>query len=229
MINYFICTQPRSGTHLLRKLLVQQGCGNPAELHPLMTGKIKTLDDFYRECTINNVAGATIHKLHFGRYIKHLKKLLSLEAEEHDLRVLEAFFPEPKFIFFYRRDKVQQAISFKKAHRTGNYRYKRNADFGEYNEQEITDLILHLSVSEARWMLFFKKNNITPHILTYEDLCENPVESLRGILAFLQFDRDRIKINEEKLPIQQYDTTSEKWYRRYISEGNKLGLPERKK
>ena len=229
MINYIICTQPRSGTHLLRALLVQQGCGNPEELHKLVTGEIKTPDDFYKKCRIGDVAGTTLHKLHFGRQIKHLKKLFSLEAEEHDLRILEALFPEPKFIFFYRRDKIKQAISFKKSHRTGHYRYKKNADFGEYNEQEITDFIVHLCVSESRWMSFFKKNNITPHILTYEDLCEKPVESVCGILEFLQLDRDHIEINEENLPTRHYDATSEKWYRRYISEGNKLGLTERKK
>ena len=228
MINYFICTQPRSGTHLLRALLAQQGCGNPEELHKLMMGEIKTLDDFYKVCTIGDVAGTTLHKLHFGRHIKHLKKVLSLEAEEQDLQILKTLFPEPKFIFFYRRDKVKQAISFKKAHRTGHYRYKMNAEFGEYNEQEITHFIAHLCISEARWMLFFRKHNIMPHILTYEDLCENPVESLRGILDFLQLDRDHIDIDAENLPTRHYDATSEKWYRRYIFDGNKLSLPERK-
>ena len=232
MINYFICTQPRSGTHLLRALLAQQGCGNPEEIHKLLIdeGEIKTLDDFYEKCRIGNVSGAVLHKLHFGRHIKHLQKLLSLEAEEHDLRILEALLPEPKFIFFYRRDKVKQAISFKKAHRTGHYTYKGNTDFGAYNEQEITDFILHLSVSESQWMWFFKKHNITPHILAYEDLCENPVESIREILAFLQFNKDHIKINIENLPIRQYNNeVSEKWYRRYILEGNKLLLSEMKK
>ena len=230
MRNYIICTQPRSGSHFLRALLAQQGCGNPEELHTLVTGKIKTPDAFYGTCTIGDVAGMTLHKLHLGRHIKHLKKLLSLETEEHDLRVLETLFPEPKFIFFYRRDKVKQAISFKKAHRTGNFKdYRENTDFGTYKEQEITDFIVHLSVSEARWMLFFKKNNITPHILTYEELCENPVESLRGILDFLQLDRDHIEIDVDNLPTRHYDAISEKWYRRYILDGSKLSLPERKK
>lgn len=79
------------------------------------------------------------------------------------------------------------------------------------------------------WGWFIIQGGFVPHILTYEDLCENPVESVRGILAFLQFDKNHIEINKENLPTRQSDATSEKWYRRYILDGNKLSLPERKK
>lgn len=227
MINYFICTQPRSGTHLLRELLSQQGCGNPEEFHFLTVGVIKTLDDLLRKCTIDDVVGVTIHRVHFGGVIKYLKKSLSLETEENPLRVLETFFPEPKFIYLYRRDKVKQAISFKKAHRTDHYTYKGDPNFGEYSEQEIAVFIQHLCIAEALWMQFFHKHHIEPYILTYEDLCENPVGAVRRILEFLQFDKAPIEVNEENLPVRQYNEISEKWHNRYLLQG--MPFPEIKK
>ena len=112
---YIICAQPRGGTTLLRRLLVQQkNCGNPLELfnHLTLEGRIPTLDKFYEDGTLGDVCGATVHRHHWEKGIKNLKKLSGIPGDTDDLHVLNTLLPDLHFIYYYRQNKVKQAVSF---------------------------------------------------------------------------------------------------------------------
>ena len=221
MKHYIICSQPRSGTHYLRALLKQQKCGNSQELfyHLMVKGRIPTLDVFYEEyfkkCIQNDVFGIVINRLHYKPGMKHLRKLSGMQSE-NDFDVLSTFFPDAKFIYFYRRNKVKQAISFLKAMRSSHYTLKDNPEFGEYSEEKISEFIIHLCASEAQWLSFFEQYGIRPHVLTYEVLCADTTGAISDILDFLEFDSSHVKIDTTELPIRQYDQISEDWYQRYL-------------
>ena len=223
MKHYIICSQPRSGTHYLGALLKQQKCGNPQELfyHLMVKGRIPTLDVFYEEyfkkCIHNDVLGVVSHRLHYKRGMKRLRELSGMRSET-DFEVLNAFFPDAKFIYFYRKNKVKQAISFLKARRSSHYTLKDNPEFGEYSEEEISKFIIHLCASEAQWLNFFEQYRICPHVLTYELLCSDTTGAICDILAFLELDSSHVKIDTTELPIRQYDQVSEDWYQRYIEK-----------
>ena len=228
MKHYIICSQPRSGTHYLSALLEQHKCGNAQELfyHLIVNERIPTLDVFYKyfkECILNGIFGIVCHRLHYKGGMERLRELSGM-MKETDFDVLRTFFPDVKFIYFYRQNKVKQAISFLKAKRSGHYLFMDNPEFGEYSEDEISKFIRHLCVSEAQWFHFFQQYGIHPHVLTYESLCSDTTRCIQNILDFLKVDPPEIKIDADSLPKRQYDKISEEWYQRYISEGNKLDI-----
>ena len=214
---YIICTQPRTGSHLLRALLRQQRCGNPDELiQQLRTEHVKDLDSLYKKGILGDVFGMTVHQLHFLSGLKILREHTGMQKES-DFTLLNTLFPNVKFIYLYRRDKVKQAISYVKAHRTGHYTFKGDTQFGAYSESEITKFMEYICRSEAKWLNFFDKYQIKHYDITYESLCSDPIESVRGILNSLGVESPLGKINERLLPTRQYDEISEIWYKKYLT------------
>ena len=216
---YIICAQPRGGTTLLRRLLVQQkNCGNPLELfnHLTLEGRIPTLDKFYEDGTLGDVCGATVHRHHWEKGIKNLKKLSGIPGDTDDLHVLNTLLPDLHFIYYYRQNKVKQAVSFLKMKRSRRLS-RESPEFREYSENKITDFLRYLCRCEAQWLSFFEQYGVRPHVLTYEDLCLDMETSVCGILEFLKLDSSRIKIDEKHLPKRGYDEISEDWYQRYIN------------
>ena len=215
MISYFICSTPRSGTGLLRSILNQYSLGNPIEVHKELIRCQVGLSEFYEKCKTNGVQGATLHYLHFGSTLKHLGKLFDVDVKGNWHGVLEQLFPNPKFIYVYRRNVVKQAISYLKAQRTGHWREKDIIpDFGEYNSDEIQRCCLSINVSNALWEQFFEEYRIDPYFITYEDIVKNKDKVAWDIANFL----DVRKLSEKTLEKRQYDVTSEEWYFKFIRE-----------
>ena len=224
---YIIYSMPRSGTRLLKSLLMQQNCGTPSEnLNPIEIRKFeampptKRLSNFYNLGTQGGVFGITIHTHHLMDRggINFLKELSGTELED-SFELLRRLFPCAKHIYLYRRNKVKQAISWLKAERTGAFsKNDKESMVGEYSSEDISDQIKRISRSDAVWLDFFEKYNIHPFTLTYEELCRDKKQMISNILDFLEVDRDNICLNPDLLPERLYNTTSEEWYQRYLRE-----------
>ena len=178
-------------------------------------------EKFYKKSILNHVFGTVIHRLHYTGGMKRLRELSGM-VKENDFEVLNTFFPSAKFIYFYRDNKVKQAISFLKAERSRHYTFKDNPEFGEYSKKEISKYITHLCISEAQWSDFFTQYGINPYVLSYESLCSNTEGSLRNVLDFLDFDASKIEIDESDLPIRQYNEISEDWYQIFLKSEPEL-------
>ena len=97
-----------------------------------------------------------------------MRNQLSLNDDTTDLDVLNAVYPEVKFIHLRRANILKQAISFLKGRRTGHYAYKGNMNEGAYDKSEITDFIRKIAISETHWDEFFSRWNINPFRICYE-------------------------------------------------------------
>ena len=126
--SFFICGTPRSGTTLLAGLLAGTKLVGWAGEHFSETNETPWAAKDYRryisrcfaETSSNGVFGAKLLPRHFERLLATLRKLSGL-ADLSDRAVLEAVFPQPRFLFTSRRDVVAQAVSWSKAHQTGEF------------------------------------------------------------------------------------------------------------
>jgi LPS sulfotransferase NodH len=76
---------------------------------------------------------------------------------------------------------------------------------------------------EAQWEQFFQENKITPYRLFFEELVQDPLASVKGVLDFLEIDASGAsspKIVSEK----QADETSLEWEERYRDAAQAAGV-----
>ena len=219
--HYLICAECRCGLTLLRSILKQCKVGNPIEFDDS-----RSMDEISDEATAHGICGMSIG---FRDLIKIRKKIFMEKVD--DFEMLMSLFPNASFIRLYRRCKVKQAISWIKAARTQQFSQFTNqnekVDVGDYSEEEIKRFILELSIMESRWAGFFNKNNITPYFISYEELCENMVTAIAGVLDFLRIEFSSISaleeiIREAKLPLRQYDATNENWYQQFMEKDHTI-------
>ena len=218
---YMICSEPRSGTHFLRAHLIHLKIGNPREffLGDILSTitDIKSLMDY----SVGGYWGITVFLGHLAPGIKKLKELSGLSTAD-DFTLLNTLFPGIKFIHYCRVNKVKHAISAIKSGRTNVFIKKPNTptplDNKAFDRNEILGNIDKFTRREAAWLNFFDKHNITPHVLTYEDLCRDSITALGNLLRFLEYDTGNLTeaLSGLKLPIQQYDEISEEWYQKYL-------------
>ena len=227
---YIIFSQPRSGTHLLRAYLRGLKVGNPAEIFYELTEDLKkderqiTIEKIYKYGKLGKngkIWGATFFHKHYIPAMKQIRQLKNL-GDMSDFEILNNLFPSLKFIYLYRLNKVKQAISWEKAGQSGQYVYEDKVQSNsKYNPDSIRNIIFKLVKDEAGWMNFFEDNNITPHILTYESLCNAKVKTIADILKFLEVNIDvslTDALDQIETPVQQYDAINKEWYKRYLSE-----------
>ena len=221
MISYLICSQPRTGTHLLRGLLTQYLCGNPLELFYQLTyeDRIPTIDvfydEYYKKNILNDILGVTIHGIHYKRAMERIREFTGMVAE-NDYEVMKTLFDDPKYIYIYRENRVKEAVSWAKAEKTGHFLSKGDVPEVSYDKHFIYTHLAKICVSERYWMEFFDEHGITPYILSYEELCADYEGCLKGIFEFLGVPYPEIKIDTSKLPVRQYDEINEAWYRKFM-------------
>lgn len=79
----------------------------------------------------------------------------------------------PVWFFLRRRDFVAQAVSLHKAISTGHFHSTRDSDEKpevEYDENSLHVLVARIMRQEFYWRNFFKKGNLSPTPLWYEDM-----------------------------------------------------------
>lgn len=143
-----ICSQARSGTHLLRAYLRHLKVGNPQEFfwHKMLSTitDIKSLMAY----SVGGYWGITVFPEYLARGIQKLKVLSGLSTV-NDFTVLNTLFPGIKFIHYCRINKIKQAISAIKARRTHIYIKESNTppllDNTAFCEDEIFGYIDHLT------------------------------------------------------------------------------------
>lgn len=216
---YIIASIQRTGSNLLRHLLETVKVGRPCEMiYEVMEENIETVYLKGKSNPRSEIWGATFHWSHWERALAKLREITSHDSD--DFQMLNDTFPGLKFIYLYRLNKIKQAISWVRARQTGQWQYPHNESVkeGEYNEVEIDKILMRINLQQVSWQNFFDTYNIRPHFVAYEELCENRIHVISGILKFLGCPlRGVDKINGMQMPIKkQYDAVSEEWYQRFI-------------
>jgi len=216
----FICYTNRSGSSFLSDLLTLSGqCGRPQEyftaknveriarrfqvactedyLQQLVTGRQSSNGIFSSKCAFFDII-----YLHYRGY-------------------LHQYFPNPRYVFLEREDKIMQAISWYRAaaQKTWSSAHHKRRD-APYNHEQIAhyhDLIAH---STRQWEHFFATEQIQPLRLTYEQLMADPTNQLSAIAHHLELDTP-LRVNADKTRFKiQRDNTSQQWAKRYLAENS---------
>jgi LPS sulfotransferase NodH len=182
-------------------------------------------------------------KIMIATFSRVMPKLAAADHEKPGRSKAELFrhyFPEPKFIFITRRDKVRQAISYSRALQTRVWEIRSeegrsmapplNFDFLEINR-----VVEHFISQEREWNNLFLELECTPFVAVYEEMIECPSRVLSEIGRYLGLDPINRPEEPASLPVVMSDRTNDEWEALYgkllrrierrASEKERLALP----
>ena len=167
---------------------------------------VATLDDYIRELFEKKTGpnGVFGFKVHFGQ-------LVDAPGAE---RLAE--FPNLRYIYMHRRDRLSQAISFAKATQTEQWASTHQSRRPpEFDFEQISEMLRWVRREELGWQRLFAEGSISPLRLAYEDLVDSTEASLGKVMRFLGIDApEGFKVPEVTLR-KQADDVSDAWFRRY--------------
>jgi len=235
---YWICQTPRTGSALLCQLLRATGvAGRPEEYfwrdnEPLYRAQwhVTTYHDYLTRAleegtTPNGIfgakVGAGVYLAHFGRQLRTLPQFANPTLSQD--AILSALFPDLKYIWLTRRNKVRQAVSWWKAVQSNVWvqpttEAPRPTPPLTYHFVAIDQLVNESVMREAAWAEYFAAWQITPLTIVYEDFIEDYAGTVAQILQYLEvsdpYVLDKVAITLAK----QADSLSEAWVQQYREE-----------
>ncbi|MFK7802342.1 MAG: Stf0 family sulfotransferase [Anaerolineae bacterium] len=236
--SYIVCTTPRSGSNWLCDVLENTYLtGKPREYfyngsfetHSKAFG-VSSYPNYIAEAinqtkTKNDVFGFKIMPHHFFELEQRLKK--EFQTTNSMFELINSIFPNTKYIWLTRRNRVRQAISYLKAHQSNQwYAMEENGNqerenVHEYDFETINMLIRSLTSQDSMWQDYFGQAGIRPLVLVYEDFAKAPQETIKSILSYLEISVSADwELTLPKRSKRLADTTSEEWYQRYKKESH---------
>ncbi len=205
-LSYLICTTPRSGSNLLCTTLWQTGiAGRPQEY--FMPGLrdefiryaqlgVSEHPDYVRaviraSTTPNGIFGTSVHAFQTALVMKRIQHAEGKEFFSFR-EAVETAFPNIKYIFLTRVDKVAQAVSYYRAVMTGEWRRFSDEHIPESNKTikmdhyGIKKCLELLEQSDAYWEKFFEEHELSPLRITFEDLTRKYGKTVQNILSYLE-------------------------------------------
>jgi len=229
--SYIVCFTPRCGSTLLCETLYNTGvAGQPDEYFetedkPIWERSwgVSTFAEYLAAAvkqgtTPNGVFGI---KMGWSQLVDLADEIKQHPADE-ELSVcdrLNAVFPNLHYIWIKRENKVRQAISLVKAKQTGVWTVTADSSprpMGKtaFSFQLIDLMVYELEAQDAAWKRYFKKYNIQPLVVIYEDLVSNSEKTALQILKELGIPTEQVTFAPNRLR-QQADEESEEWVQRY--------------
>ncbi len=212
MMNYVICSCPRSGSSLLAEALRAMGAGKPEEYLNPITQKMLPRADFAQptpsayierikqENTVGGVFGIKTHYIHLDRFPS------ALEQFTH-------FFPDAKYIAITRRNILRQAISATRANQTDAWTWKLSEKKPpRFSYLGILKHIILTTQEIELWEKFYAAHGIRPLRIAYEDLDEDYENTMRKVVSYLGISGD---IPPPPLK-KQADQLTEQWAQRCV-------------
>jgi trehalose 2-sulfotransferase len=229
-ISYFICTLPRSGSWLLSESLEQTRiAGRPREyFEPKLFEKESeatypaALARIIRAgMTDNGVFGVKFHWYQF----EYAPRVLAPDryAKVPVPCIMAQQFPNLRYVWLTRRDKVRQAVSYFRASKTGQW-WKIagvNADSDalaapEFDFDRIRYLEQLVVNHETKWQRYFEEHDIDPLVLVYEEFADNHVAAVLEVLNHLGVLCPR-RLNTMPRLLRQADSLTDELVERYIA------------
>jgi len=236
-ISYIICSTNRTGSFLLCEALINTGvAGGPGEYFWRGNEEgfrerwgVTDYADYVQAAvcqgsTENGVFGVKIMRNYMDDVLTKMRALPQLRAR--DLKAHEVFselFPNLRYIWITRRDKLRQAISFEKAIQTGIWARSREDQAQpeaplEYRPAAIREHMENIALDEALWNELFEEAGVTPHVVVYEHLARHYEDTARDVLTYLGIPEPVPLMSRPRHMQRQSDALSEEWYSRYLEE-----------
>ncbi len=245
--SYLICCAERTGSTLLGDALMSTGiAGRPrsyfnraAHFSPKyqrILGSAMDDDSYFDRVvaaatTPNGVFAAKVHWQHFLNFVAKVDRSLTtagIAVTGPVPKRLGLHFPDLRYVWLTRTNKVARAISHYRAKKTG--RWQADArwigdDTGGEGEPEFDfdaiDAFVRIGETEdANWRSYFQEHGISPLELTHEQVVRDLEGTVRRVLQFLEIPSEGLKLHEPNLR-QQADIGSREWearYRRMLAE-----------
>ncbi len=237
--SYFICSGLRTGSTLLCQMLTQTGiAGAPTEyfnLFPLVKQTRYAYFSIQKESealhkiitgsmTPNGVFGT---KLIFAQLSELLEKII-LEQRipiTSDAEMVASRFPNPRYIWLRRKNRVRQAISLYRAKESRVWwNFKEGPpplhepvhaplEEPEFDFAAIEDCLRQNQYGESMWKSYFARNKINPLSLTYEDMTNDLTGTLNEVLAYIGLPQ----VTHDVVPPmdRQADAKTDEWEKRF--------------
>ena len=223
----FLCASPRTGSTMLANLLDETGLvGAPTREYFGVDFETKVLPqvgragfpDYLVECA-RKAAGTGVFgtKLLWHQCVLffYVLRMLRDARDLSDRGLLEAVFPEPRFIWLRREDVLAQGVSWWRAKTTGAwFDHSRPHNEPAFDFNGIDTAVRWAQEQAEAWRGWFAANGIEPLQVVYEDLVADPGETVRRSLAFIGVDvPDDIAVEPQTR--RQGDEVNDEWIRRY--------------
>jgi LPS sulfotransferase NodH len=230
--SYLICTTPRTGSNFLCEVLRSSGsAGSPDDYfwnqpfwYELWT--VSTFSAYLKRLlqegtSTNGVFGCKMMWDYLGDLLPQLAAHAGTKMTTPE-DILAATFPNLRYVWLTRQDKVRQGISYYRALET---RIWRSTDRGTkpvedppFNAQAIESLVQLCTWEDQEWRDFFGRSGITPLVITYEDLAASPERAVADIVAFLGLPPAPSLQGQVWAHQRQADALTERWVHRYLAE-----------
>lgn len=243
---FFVCHTLRSGSTLLCDALSTTGvAGHAEEYFPercsdgeifVTTGAALKDPDTWRsdwastpfeQCMDRVLTSGTTPNGVFASKVKwfnmpYLSEMLGTPPERSGLSLaerLDSRFPNLRYVWVTRRDKVRHAVSLVKARQSAQWKAMsappHRSDAVDYNFN-VVDLALRRIVhEECAWEEYFTHTGITPSTVVYEDLVRNYASTVRRLLEDLEIELPSEYAFPAPRVHKQADAVSEEWVERY--------------
>jgi trehalose 2-sulfotransferase len=171
--------------------------------------------------TPNGVFAAKLMWGYLGEFVDRLRETGRYDGAG-ELDVVEAAFPQARYVRVVRLAKVEQAVSLWTAIQTQAWRDGADATAPGrdpvYHRPAIEHLVRRLTEQEDRWSTLFAQAGVEPLTIVYEELVETWEATLRRTLAFLEVpEAASIALPDPPLRRQSGDRSRE-WVERYLTE-----------
>jgi LPS sulfotransferase NodH len=181
--------------------------------------------------TPNGVFGVKVHAMQFEHFVRQVAGKPTVPMAERRA-LLERWFPEPRYIWLRRENRLRQGISYARAVQTkiwwdadeapGPYDTPRPEALA-FNRDLIERSIAQMRQWDAKWGRYFEAHRVDPLVLSYEELVSDTEGALRRVIALLGLELP----SDFQLPPSQFrrqsDAITEKWLARYEAESSPNG------
>jgi trehalose 2-sulfotransferase len=228
-LSYVICTTPRSGSNFHCEVLHSTGvAGRPDEYFwndafwqerlgiPDFAGYVERV--FQDGTSPNGVFGVKLMWSYLDDLLPRLAEVAGLTGADPPA-VLPAIFPNPRYLWLIRRDKVRQGISWYRAWKSDTWRstgHRPGPDVEPaFGYPEIKGLVEQAIRSDRSWQAYFEQYAVEPLIVTYEDLAADPGGGALQILRHLGLPPPAPPWPPAWRHQRQADARTDNWVRQY--------------
>jgi LPS sulfotransferase NodH len=228
-LSYLICTTPRTGSNFLCEVLRSTGvAGRPDDYfwNPAFWQERWDTPDFdaYLQrilkegTTPNRIFGAKLMWHDLDELLPTLATFAGIDAASPPA-LLGTIFPNLRYLWLTRRDKVRQAISWYRALATRAWRStdQQPPSSGEpaFSFPEVDRLVQQSIKGDQEWQQFFQRHGIEPLVIAYEDLADDPARTAIRILDHLGLPSPAAPWPSAWQHQQQADALTDAWVRQY--------------
>jgi LPS sulfotransferase NodH len=175
--------------------------------------------------TPNGVFGAKLMWSYFDDFLELMRGIPRFGGKG-DGSLLNAAFPELRYVFVSRSDKVRQAVSLWRALQTWVWRTAEGRPKDEplpeqravYSFDAIDHLLDQLRRHEDAWRGFFFRIGQQPLSVFYEDVAGDLEGSVARVLDMLGIERPQTSALAHQPMLRQSDELSESWVQSYLED-----------